>query len=201
VQVSSSRALGATPPQTLSGAYVLEVGPAQATSNGATQEESINLGSGGTFTSDLLFGNDGSVALTRITQTGGGEYPQPPLSPGPPIVVVPAALSAGQAWSGSFTSPVGNGSYTGSLQGPTSTAVGGRTLSVWTVTIHVSVAGTYDGYPYTATVDVRAGWSPDLRLFVSDHMDTHGQLNTLAGLPLFAVQGTLDATLLSATPS
>ena len=161
---------------------------------GVAQADTVTTSDGKRFVFDLVYMADGSVLLASASQPG-----QPGFTPSPPVMVVPAGAAPGQSWSGSFTGPGGGGgTWNGSTGSAGTAAVGGQSVPTVSVSASGTFSGTYQGIPYTATINVTAQWAPSIHLFAGYSSTANGRAGGATPITATAMLG---ATLLTARPS
>jgi hypothetical protein len=172
-------------PSRTAGSGTLTVAAPQPTSAGTEQDVTYNFGSDDLLTHEI-FAADGSM---RISRSGSASFT-------PPLPIVPAGLRDGLSWGPvSFTSGSATGTLTGSAGRSLQRSVGGVSVTVVPIKLHLELSGTYHGTRYTATSDENTEWAPSLHLAVHTLMVTDAQYAAAA-----RYHSELDVTVVSARP-
>jgi hypothetical protein len=95
----------------------------------------------------------------------------------------------------SFTSGSATGTLTGSAGHTTQRSVGGVSVTVVPITLHLELKGSFHGTPYTATSDETMDWAPALHLAVHVVMVTDAQYSAAQ-----TYHSRLEVSLLSVHP-
>jgi hypothetical protein len=181
---TSTSTTQATPSST-SGSGTLSVAGAQATSAGSEQDSTYHFGGQSLGTHDI-FAADGSVLVSR---SGNSSF-------SPSLPIVPAGLHDGMAWGPvHFTSGSSSGTMTGSAGKTAQRSVGGVSVTIVPIKLHIELQGSFNGTRYTATADESLDWAPSLHLPVHMLLVTDAQY-AAAG----RYHSELDVALLSAHP-
>lgn len=181
---TSTSTTQATPSST-QGSGTLSIAAPQATSAGTEQDGTYHYAGENLGTHDV-FAADGSVLVSR---SGSSTFT-------PALPIVPAGLHDGMSWGPvHFTSGSSSGTMTGTAGTTTQRTVGGVSVTVVPIKLHLDLQGSFNGAHYTATADESVDWAPSLHLPVHMLLVTDAQY-AAAG----RYHSELDVALLSTRP-